>query len=492
MVLFLQRTNIKAQILVLLSSLVMITSVVGQCTEPTGLTVNSITESTVNFSWTAVSGSTGYEYAVTGSSTLPVSGITTTSTSASLSFTFDDPGYYASRYIFVRTACSGGLFSNWTIICKATPNSLGGSGTYCPSGTINVGIPTTITTQTYTWKKTNDNSVVKGPTSGDGGSQSYSDALTAARVGNYIVTTDVTGSLGCQSTDFGNVIINMLSSPTGLTLTNVNDNSVSFSWNAIAGVNSYLYVVDQNADNPDISGTPPFPPSTSAPSATVSNLNPSQSSYIHVRGAEPFSNGGDCSTVWSTLAFSTAPLPINIEFFKAKKINAGNYIEWKVNCNGVERTNFEVERSSDGITFSTIQNSSATLQQCNQPFNYTDHHPLPGINYYRLRMVENTGKVVYSSIVKLSNAKDKLAIIVLPNPVEDNTVLQIALDKSAKVDIIISDMIGKDLLMPLKSVQLPDGLSKIPLQTASLTKGIYLCRVLINGEVAKTIKLIKQ
>ncbi|MEO7048404.1 MAG: T9SS type A sorting domain-containing protein [Ferruginibacter sp.] len=484
--------NFKVQILMLFSCLVMIKTTDAQCADPTGLIITNITEDAVSFSWTAVSGVTGYEYAVANSSTAPASGTATSLTSASKTFTFDDPDYYATRYIYVRATCTGGLFSNWTTICKATPNSLGGSGTYCPNGTINVGIPTTLLTQTYTWIRTNDNSIKKGPTSGNGDSQSYNEVLTASEIGNYKVTTDVTGAPGCQSTDFGNVIIYMLTSPPGLTITNVNDNSVSFSWDAIAGVDSYLFVVDENSDNPDITGTPTFPPSISSTSATVINLNPSQSLYIHVRGVEPFSNGGDCSTVWSTLQFSTAPLPINIEFFKAKKINSGNYIEWKANCSGFESTKFEVERSADGHTFNTIHISTATLQQCNQPMSFTDNQPLRGINYYRLRMVENTGKVSYSSIIKLGNNLDKLAIIILPNPVHENGELQISLEKSSKVDVVISDMIGKVLITPLKGMQLSEGLNQIPLKTAALIKGIYLCRILINGEVVRTLKLIKQ
>ena len=167
-----KKSTLTAFFFICISNLIISASAKAQCADPTGLTIDNITENSITFHWTAVSGATGYQYGVTSStSTAALPGAptdstgSTTLTSATVTFAFSDPNYNATRYVHVRTTCSGGLFSNWVSLCKATPNSLGGSGTGCPNlnnFTVNAGIPMTLQSQTYTWIQ-NNSLTVKGP-----------------------------------------------------------------------------------------------------------------------------------------------------------------------------------------------------------------------------------------------------------------------------------------------------------------------------------------
>jgi hypothetical protein len=88
------------------------------CTVPTGLTVNGITATGANLSWTAVG--TGYEYAVTTNSNPPMSGTSTTAVTATSPTLVAGTTYY----LHVRNKCSATKFSDWsstsfTTLCSA-------------------------------------------------------------------------------------------------------------------------------------------------------------------------------------------------------------------------------------------------------------------------------------------------------------------------------------------------------------------------------------
>jgi GEVED domain/Secretion system C-terminal sorting domain len=88
------------------------------CLTPAGLSVTAITAPNATFSWSAVTGATGYEYAFTTTPAPPASGTATTLTSVTLNPLAINTKYYAH----VRTNC-GGTFSSWsTIEFNTTPN----------------------------------------------------------------------------------------------------------------------------------------------------------------------------------------------------------------------------------------------------------------------------------------------------------------------------------------------------------------------------------
>ncbi|CAM4382939.1 T9SS-dependent choice-of-anchor J family protein [Flavobacterium terrigena] len=83
------------------------------CIEPLNLIFSTVTSTTASISWDATSPSptTGYEYFVSTTNTVPVTaGTATTNTYASLSSLLPQTTYY----VFVRSDCSAGDFSYWT------------------------------------------------------------------------------------------------------------------------------------------------------------------------------------------------------------------------------------------------------------------------------------------------------------------------------------------------------------------------------------------
>ncbi len=104
-------------------------------------------------------------------------------------------------------------------------------------------------------------------------------------------------------------------------------------------------------------------------------------------------------------------LPIELLFFNAQKNEAKVDLTWATATES-DNDHFDVERSSDGITFESIAqvktkavggNSKSTLN-----YNSTDEQPLSGYNYYRLKQFNLDGTFEYSDIVAINFTSDGL------------------------------------------------------------------------------------
>ena len=84
--------------------------IIPACPDQTGLVVGAITSNGASVSWDAITGVTGYEYAVTTSATPPATGTATTNTFAVISSLAPQTVYY----LHVRTTCAGNNFGLWS------------------------------------------------------------------------------------------------------------------------------------------------------------------------------------------------------------------------------------------------------------------------------------------------------------------------------------------------------------------------------------------
>lgn len=109
---------------------------------------------------------------------------------------------------------------------------------------------------------------------------------------------------------------------------------------------------------------------------------------------------------------SKTPLPVNLISFNAKALN-NKYVllNWKVaEEKGLKE--YIVERSVDGYNFEAIGSVTARLSNA---YDLIDYRPYPGINYYRLKMVDIDGASRHSEIQQVA-FKGKSLISLYPNP----------------------------------------------------------------------------
>lgn len=113
------------------------------------------------------------------------------------------------------------------------------------------------------------------------------------------------------------------------------------------------------------------------------------------------------------------PLPVTFKTIKANQQQAKIAVNWTVE-NELNIKQYEVEKSADGVSFSTVNTTTATgANRITTNYNWLDANPLSGNNYYRVRSVGLDGTFDYSSTVLVKMGKMASGIRIYPNPVTD-------------------------------------------------------------------------
>ena len=164
---------------------------------------------------------------------------------------------------------------------------------------------------------------------------------------------------------------------------------------------------------------------------------------------------------------------IAVDYFDGLKQNGNHQLHWKLSCQATAFIHIQLERSTDARNYSVIYNEHATALRCEQPFSFTDNLPAAGINYYRLKITDDAGKVFYSSMVSLINVNKGINIMKMsPNPVVGNFInVKISAAEKMKMEFVITDMQGR--ILQKQTVALIAGFNNIPVNTRNLAAGTY-------------------
>ncbi len=194
-------------------------------------------------------------------------------------------------------------------------------------------------------------------------------------------------------------------------------------------------------------------------------------------------------TFGSKVPYPENPLPLKLIAFDVSKMNNTKAsINWELATCCSAAAKFEVQRSekSNGfVTVGTIGGSATNLF-----YNYIDNGLKNGINYYRLKMIDEDGKITYSKIAAVMNGVDGLMLTsLMPTVVTNNATLIITSSSSQKLDIIITDMQGR--LVKKKNYSVVAGNNNIELPMYDLPSGIYQLTGISSGGKTNTIRFIK-
>lgn len=150
-----------------------------------------------------------------------------------------------------------------------------------------------------------------------------------------------------------------------------------------------------------------------------------------------------------TLASSTSlenPLPVVFANVKAFEKNSGVQIEWS-NLTEKDVASYSIERSSNGTDYSSIGQQLPTSNQ-NDKADYSafDANPAAGVNYYRIKAEETTGKIVYSKVLSVNLGTAGKGLKVYPNPVKGNQVnVTISNIKRGQYTLRVVNTAGQDV-----------------------------------------------
>lgn len=192
--------------------------------------------------------------------------------------------------------------------------------------------------------------------------------------------------------------------------------------------------------------------------------------------------------------FSGTILPITLSSFTAAENNCRVNIRWST-ATELNTASYTVLKSTDGIHFNQVvanvraAGNSTTTQQ------YQVIDGQPGVdNYYQLVQYDKDGRqksfnVVY---VPASKCTDAGSIVknLAPNPSQYQSALIIVNSGNAKLaQITIFDMQGR--LQGQQANALIRGENTIVLETAELPAGTYMVKIMIDGVLKSTQKIVK-
>ncbi len=143
---------------------------------------------------------------------------------------------------------------------------------------------------------------------------------------------------------------------------------------------------------------------------------------------------------------------------------------------------YEIERSADNITWSSI--GSVRANGTNGTFDYqsTDPAPLKGISYYRLKIIEAAGMNRYSSVKQISFNGFDINLTVAPNPAKYQTTLFIESTAASEATISVMNIQGKIIFSSTQRIN--SGTNSIGLALPAATvNGMYIVRLSVGDQV---------
>ncbi|WP_165963512.1 T9SS type A sorting domain-containing protein [Hymenobacter radiodurans] len=235
---------------------------------------------------------------------------------------------------------------------------------------------------------------------------------------------------------------------------------------------------------------------TAVPSTTITGLDPYKTYYfyvygynnidptqnISVTGAENYLTPTTPTTLVGIEVVGLPPviLPVELVSFTAKLQNNKVNLSW-VTASEKNNKGFEIQRSQDATTFSTIlfKNGKGTT---NNKTTYTalDEQPLSGVSYYRLKQIDNDGKISLSNVVAVTGP-ELAEIAMYPNPTQHILNIRLPYASKAGAQVTVTDLSGR-------VVRTEKLAANGEMNMNSLSNGTYL--VTVNDGVKKVTRRI--
>jgi len=183
-------------------------------------------------------------------------------------------------------------------------------------------------------------------------------------------------------------------------------------------------------------------------------------------------------------------LPVELAAFDATATNNAIALAWATESE-VDFEGFEVQRSVDGSTFSTIAWLDARGSETQgASYGYTDNDATSNKTYYyRLQMWDFDGTFEYSNVVSARIGGRDFVINVYPNPTYQEAVLEF--ERFAEIDAYVLITVNDNMGRPVQQLNYmaQTGKNIINLNVNHLSAGMYTVR-LEQGEYFAMRKLI--
>lgn len=224
--------------------------------------------------------------------------------------------------------------------------------------------------------------------------------------------------------------------------------------------------------------------------------------YINSTQASTASGTIPCTIVWSGTGLqdlasnffpNTIITPVSMSSFSVNKQGTNAMLNWTT-VTEINTDRFEIERSFDGISFSNVGNKAAAGNSTDQR-NYQFADPIGSLSaaviYYRIRTVDQDGKVSYSNIVALRVGGTVKGFNVYPNPFVNDLRIELNAAKAGAVTVRISNAAGQMVYNRSSMVQKGNNVLVIASELSALQRGIYFIE-LISEDGKQSQKILKR
>ncbi len=181
----------------------------------------------------------------------------------------------------------------------------------------------------------------------------------------------------------------------------------------------------------------------------------------------------------------STPLPILFSGFNVAKDGCKTLLSWST---AMEENNdhFEIERSTDGRSFSTIGKVQATGSSMEaREYSFIDEYPVSGMNYYRIAQVDADGRRSTTVVKNIRFDCGKGTILVYPTVTEG--ILYVDMPSGyEQARITVIDINGRQVRADIPK----DGLVRV-IRLSALAAGTYLLKIEHDNRL-ETFKILYQ
>ncbi len=182
-------------------------------------------------------------------------------------------------------------------------------------------------------------------------------------------------------------------------------------------------------------------------------------------------------------------LPVNFTLVKAFEKGIAVQVEWNIG-NESSLKHYEIEKSTNGRTFSKVGMQSKRSQLSVENYAWLDATPNNGNNYYRIKAIEQNGQYKYSQVVNVRTGKGSSTITIYPNPVKENqATLQFINQQKGRFTITLTNQPGQ--VVSGTYIIHPGGSASQSLPFQNLATGLYLLKLTDEKGKSTVLKLIK-
>ncbi len=190
---------------------------------------------------------------------------------------------------------------------------------------------------------------------------------------------------------------------------------------------------------------------------------------------EDFSNGdaGVINSGWSLNITTNVALAVSELNFNVVNHHDAAMVNWK--ANDISLSEYQLERKTSATEFEKIATLKAKGQTGLNEYQYADKLTTTGEFGYRLRMIDQDGKITYSETRWTKFEKNDGQIKVYPNPLAGNSYVELNSLNNESCHIKMINMFGQ--IMYSTSFDLVAGINVCPLNISRIPVGVYIIQI---------------